>query len=95
MDFNKLAMNHMEKLIKGDISTKHQGKQMENSKVTFQIDTCKYSKESLFFFFLGLHLWDIKVPKLGVESELQLPACATATAMPDPSLVWELHHSSQ
>lgn len=25
MDFNKLAMSHMEKLIIGDISTKHQG----------------------------------------------------------------------
>lgn len=47
MDFNKLAMNHMEQLIKGDISTKHQGKQMENSKVPFQIDICKCLKESL------------------------------------------------
>ena len=26
MDFNKLAMNHMEKLIKGGISTKYLGK---------------------------------------------------------------------
>ena len=47
MDFNKLAMNHMEKLIKGGISTKYLGKQMENSKVPFQIDICKCSKESL------------------------------------------------
>ena len=30
----------------------------------------------------------------GVESELQLPAYATATATPDPSRVCNLHHSS-
>ena len=35
-------------------------------------------------FFLGLHLWHMEVPRLGVESELQLPAYTTATAMPDP-----------
>ena len=23
-----------------------------------------------FFFFLGVHLWDMEVPRLGVESEL-------------------------
>ena len=28
----------------------------------------------------------MEVPRLGVELELQLPACTTATAMPDPSL---------
>ena len=31
---------------------------------------------------------------LGVLWELQLPPTATATAMPDPSLVCNLHHSS-
>ena len=34
-------------------------------------------------------------PALGVESELQLPAYTTATAMPDPSLVGKLHCSLQ
>ena len=34
-------------------------------------------------------------PRLGVESELQLLAYTTATAMPDPSRVCNLHHSSQ
>ena len=29
--------------------------------------------------FLGPHLWHMEVPRLGVEWELQLPACATAT----------------
>ena len=37
-----------------------------------------------FFFFLGLHPQHMKGPRLGVESELQLPAYTTATAMPDP-----------
>ena len=32
--------------------------------------------------------------QLGVESELQLPAYAIVTATPDPSHVWDLHHSS-
>ena len=41
---------------------------------------------SLFFFsFLGLHLQHVEVPRLRVESELQLPAYNTATATPDLS----------
>ena len=39
--------------------------------------------------------WHMQVPKLGVKSELQVPACTTATAMPDPSCVCSVHHSSQ
>jgi len=35
------------------------------------------------------------VPRLGVESELQLLAYTTATATPDLSNVCDLHHSSQ
>ena len=35
------------------------------------------------------------VPRLGVESELQLPAYTRATAMPDPSHVCDPHLSSQ
>ena len=38
-----------------------------------------------FFFFLGGHPQQKEVPRLGVESELQLPACTTATATQDPS----------
>jgi len=34
--------------------------------------------------FLGLHM---EVPRLGVESELQLPVYTTATATPDLSLI--------
>ena len=35
-------------------------------------------------FFLGLLLRPVEVPRLGVESDLQLPAYTTATATPDP-----------
>ena len=48
-----------------------------------------------FFFFaiLGPHLCHMEVPRLGVKSELQLPATATATATWDLSCVCDLHHS--
>ena len=36
----------------------------------------------------------MKVPKLGDQPGLQLPAYTTATATPDPSCVCNLHHSS-
>jgi len=36
------------------------------------------------FVFLGLHPWHMEVPRLGVKLELQLLACTTPTAMPDP-----------
>ena len=50
-------------------------------------------------FFLGggslgpqpLHM---EVPRLGVRLERQLSAYPTVTAMPDPSFVCNLHHSS-
>ena len=34
------------------------------------------------------------IPRLGVEWELELPAYTTATAMPDPSCICDLNHSS-
>ena len=43
-----------------------------------------------FSFFLGLHLQLIEAPKLGVESEPQLPATATSTATPDLSHICDL-----
>ena len=52
-----------------------------------------------FFFFsfvsLGLYLQHMEVPRLGIQSELQLPAYATATATQDPSHVCSLHHGSR
>ena len=50
--------------------------------------------QSLFFFLLGPHLRHMEVPRLGVESELQLPAYTTAAATQDWSRVCDLHHSS-
>ena len=46
------------------------------------------------FCFLGPLLQHMEVPRLGVTSELQLPAYTTTTAMQDPSCVCDLHHSS-
>ena len=48
-----------------------------------------------FFCFLGPKPQCVEVPRLGVESELQLRAYTTATATPDLSRVCNLHHSSQ
>ena len=48
----------------------------------------------LFFVFLGLHLQHMEVPRLGVESQLQLVVYTTATAMGDLSCVCDLHHNS-
>ena len=52
-----------------------------------------------FFFFLNCflqpHLQCMDVPRLGVQSELQLPAYTTATAMQDPSCICDPHHGSR
>ena len=37
----------------------------------------------------------MEIPRVGAKLELQLPAYTTATAMPGPSRVWDLHLSSQ
>ena len=57
---------------------KHYLKQMINDKLT--------SNWKKIFFILWLHLWHINIPRLGVESELQLPTDATATGS------WDLRH---
>jgi len=49
----------------------------------------------VFLLFLGLLPWHMEVPRLGVESELKLPAYARATATWDPSRICDLHHSSR
>ena len=48
-----------------------------------------------FFLSLGLHLWNMEVPRLGAELELQQLAYTTATATWDLSHKCNLHHSSQ
>ena len=40
-------------------------------------------------------MWHREVPRPGVEPELQLPACTTATAMWDPSRIYDLHRNLQ
>ena len=50
---------------------------------------------SFFLCFLGPHLRHMKVPRLGVKSELQFPIHTTATAMPDLSPICDLHSSLQ
>ena len=37
----------------------------------------------VLFCFVGPHAWHMEVPRLGVESELRLPAYTTAVEMPD------------
>ena len=46
-------------------------------------------------FLLGPYSWHMEVLRLGVKSELQLPATATATTMPDLSSICDFHQSSQ
>ena len=48
-----------------------------------------------FSVFFGPHTQHMEVPKLGVKSELQLPAYATAATTLDPSCFCDLHGSSQ
>ena len=47
-----------------------------------------------FFFFVfclfRAALWNMEVPRLGVELELYMTAYTTATAMQDLSYMWEL-----
>ena len=47
------------------------------------------------FFLLRPHLQHMEVPRLRVRLQLQPLAYATAIAMPVPSLICDLHHSSQ
>ena len=49
----------------------------------------------LLFCFLGPHQRHMEVSRLGVKSELQPPAYATAAAVQDLSHDFDLHHSSQ
>ena len=49
----------------------------------------------LFVCFLGPHLQHVKVPRPEVKSEPQPLVYTTATAIPDPSHMCNLHHSSR
>ena len=54
-----------------------------------------FGLSAFFLLFLGPKVRHREVPRLGVESELQLPAYTTVTAVLDPSLVFKLRHSSK
>ena len=62
----------------------------------FQVTLCYFTiiekNICVYFCFLGPHPWHMEVPRLGVQSELHLPAYTTATQ--DPSRVCNLHSSS-
>ena len=47
-------------------------------------------KSCFFVFYLGPHLQHMEVPRLGVKSELQLPAYTTAKAVLDLSHIYDL-----
>ena len=47
---------------------------------------------AFFFSAVPLHM---DIPRLGIESELQLPPYASTTATPDPCYICNLHHSAQ
>ena len=69
-----------------------------NCSVSFGYDNNGTVSFFFFFFFtaaLRPHLWHLDIPRLGVKSELWLQANTTATAVQDPSLICDLHHSSQ
>ena len=48
---------------------------------------------SVLFFFLGLHLLHMDVPRLGVKSELKELSYAPVTAILDQRCICDLHHS--
>ena len=48
-----------------------------------------------YFYFIVPHLWQMEIPGLGFEPEMQLPAYITDTAMDDLSCICDIHHSSR
>ena len=53
------------------------------------------SKEIHWWVLFCFVFWHMEVPRLVVESALQLPSYTTATVTPGPSCLCDLHHSSQ
>ena len=71
-------------------------KDNQRNSYPFSTQFLRWFLKFLFYFcFLGPHLRHMEVPRLGVQSELQLLAYATATAMQGPSCVFHLHYSSR
>ena len=80
----KLPIRHLENshLLKSGSSFKKENNSLRNSHLFFLV-------------LLGPCPRHTKVPRLGVQLELQLPAYAIATATPDPCRVCYLYHSSR
>ena len=69
---------------------------MDTSLVPYYWATMGTARSNFFFFFFFFKATPaMEVPRLGVESQLQLLAYTTATAMQDPSCICDLHHCSQ
>ena len=77
------------------------GPSKENGRLMLRnlgLPDCFQADFVLFYFilfilivcFLGLQVWHMEVPRLGVELELQLPAYTTATATQDLSCICNL-----
>ena len=67
----------------------------ETLRVFQTVSFLSFLKIFYFFAFLGPHPWYTDVPRLAVESELQLLAYTTASAIQDRSRICDLHHSSR
>ena len=65
-------------------------------KLASPVKTTKETYDHYYFLccFLGPRPQHVEVPRLGVQSELQLPAYTTATATQNPSHICNLHHGS-
>ena len=70
-------------------------KEVIHSSECLHILTQSFCLFVFLFCFLGSHLRHMEVPRLGVESELQLPVYTTATATWYSSCICDLHHNSQ
>ena len=70
---------------------------MQSDSVTFFSDSFPVQVITRFYCccLLGPPPHHMEVLRLGVPSELQLPAFTTATATPYPSRVCDLHHNSR
>ena len=77
----------------GSDTSKSQDQYLKTSVDNGNFDDCQICLLPFFFFSFYGHtcgIWMFPVPRLGVRLELQLPAYATATAIPDPSCVCDL-----
>ena len=93
-----LPIGHLEKVVTSAWKLRQTLKELKNWRHQLISPLSWMSSPFLFYFifcFLGLYPRHMEVPRLGVESELQLLAYTTAIAMQDPSRICNHHHSSR